>query len=144
MIVKETSDLIEIKRILCDPVIYDTITGDDNPKAEEFEPPISEDYQYVGGYVGGEIVALMVYHAFRDGNECHAQVLPEFRKEYAREFGEKAFMFRGKLPLYARIPDNYPNVLNAALSFGFKVIDRVIGDHIKHSITYDTSVLRFQ
>ena len=66
MIVKKTTDLTDIKAILCDPFIYDTITDDNSPLAEDFEPPVNDDYLYIGGYVDGQIIALMVYHKYLD------------------------------------------------------------------------------
>jgi hypothetical protein len=143
MIVKETTDIDEIKEILCHPEIYDSITSDNCPPAEKFSPPVNDDYKYVGGFVGGEIVALMVYHTYKDGNECHVQVLPEFRKEYARKFGEQSLMFRGLNKLYAEIPTLYKNVLDFAQLNGFEIIDVRESDYIKNGQTYSVNVLKY-
>lgn len=143
MIVKETTNADDIKAILCNPAIYDTITEDNSPLAEEFTPTF-DDHLYVGGYVKGEIIALMVYHKYLDGNKCHVQVLPEFRKEYALEFGEQSLLFRGTLPLYAVIPDLYKNVLDFALHFGFSVIDKKAMSYIKNGKSYNDNILRFE
>lgn len=144
MIVKETKNLDEIKAVLCNAAIYDTITEDDNPCADEFEPPITDDYLYVGGYVEGEIIALMIYHKYLDGNKCHVQVLPEHRKEHAIRFGEQSLLFRGTLPLYAEIPDLYKNVLDFALLNNFKVINTKENDYIKNGEIYNVNVLRYK
>jgi len=144
MIVKEIDNLDDIKAVLCNSVIYDTITDDKCPLAINFEPPINDEYLYVGGYVKGEIAALMVYHKYLDGNECHVQVLPEFRKEYAIKFGEQSLLFRGTLPLYAEIPCLYRNVLAFALKNDFKVIDIKKNDYTKRGVTYHVNVLEFQ
>ena len=141
MILKETTDLNEIKAVLCDPTIYDTITDDNSGLIEEFDPPL-EDHVYVGGYVKGEIIALMVYHKYLDGNKCHVQVLPEFRKEYAIKFGEQSLLFRGTLPLYAVIPDLYKNVLDFSFLFGFKVIDKTENTYVKNGKSYNDNILR--
>ena len=143
MILKETTDLNEIKAVLCDPAIYDTITDDNSGLVEDFEPPL-EDHAYVGGYVKGEIIALMVYHKYLDGNKCHVQVLPEFRKEYAIKFGEQSLLFRGTLPLYAVIPDLYKNVLDFSFLFGFKVIDVTENTYVKNGKSYNDNILRFK
>ena len=140
MILKQTTDIDEIKAILCDPAIYDTITDDNCMNSSEFEPPL-EGYRYIGGYVGDNIIALMVYHEYLDGSKCHVQVLPEFRKEYAKQFGEQSLMFNGTRPLYAEIPELYNNVLEFAKINGFKVIDTKLNDSTKHGITYNTKVL---
>lgn len=93
MIVKETTNLDDIKAVLCNPAIYDTIIDDNCPLVEDFEPPIDDDHLYVGGYVKGEIIALMVYHKYLDGNECHVQVLPEYRKNTRLNSENNPFYF---------------------------------------------------
>lgn len=144
MIVKETTSADEIKAILCNGAIYECITGDNCPKADDFEPPIDKCYTYVAGYVNGVIMAIMVYHEYEDGNKCHVQVLPEYRKEYAREFGEQSLEYRGTLPLYAEIPDLYKNVLNFAVSNNFEVIKVKENEYIKNGVFYDVNVLRYK
>jgi len=143
LIVKETDNIDDIKSILCNPAIYDTITEDNSPLAEDFTP-IFEDHLYIGGYVKGEIIALMVYHKYLDGNKCHVQVLPEHRKKYAKEFGEQSLRFKGTRPLYAVIPDLYQNVLDFSFLFGFKVIDKKIGSYVKNGKSYNDNILRFE
>ena len=143
MIVKETTNIDDIKAILWHPDIYDTITEDKCPPLGEVEPPIRDDISYIGGYVKGEIIALMVYHKYLDGNKCHVQVLPEYRKEYAKRFGEQSLLFRGTLPLYAEIADLYKNVLAFALLNNFKVIDIRKDAHIKNGKTYNVNILEF-
>ena len=143
MIVKETTNIDDVKAVLCNPAIYDTITEDNSPLAEEFQP-VFEDHLYIGGYVKGEIIALMVYHKYLDGNKCHVQVLPEFRKEYALKFGEQSLLFRGTLPLYAVIPDLYQNVLEFAKHFDFKVIDRKSESYVKSGKSYNDNILRLE
>jgi hypothetical protein len=143
MIVKETTNLKDIKTVLCDPDIYSTITDDDSPLIECFEPPL-ENHLYVGGYIGSKIVALMVYHKYLDGNACHVQVLPQFRKEYALKFGLKSLLFRGSLPLYAVIPDLYKNVLEFSFLFGFEVIKTTENTYIKNGQSYNDNILRLK
>ncbi len=144
MILKEIKSVEDIKAVLCNPAVYDTITDDNSPLIDEFDPPINGDYLYVGGYVKGKIVALMVYHKYLDGNKCHVQVLPESREKYAKEFGEQSLKFRGTQPLYAEIPDLYKNVLAFALMNDFKVIDVKKDDYTKNGKTYNVNVLRLQ
>ena len=144
MIVKATESVEDIKAVLCDPAIYDKISDDNSINSEYFTPPINNDHLYVGGFVKGECVAIMVYHTYKDGLTCHVQVLPEFRKEYAQEFGEQSLLFRGTLPLYAEIPKLYGNVLNFAKLNGFKVIDTVKDDYLKNGVRYDIDVLRYK
>ncbi len=143
MIVKPTTDINEIKAVLCNKHIYDTITDDNSVNADDYEPDMGGENLYIGGYVKGEIMALMVYHKYLDGNSCHVQVLPEFRKEYALKFGEQSLLFRGTLPLYAVIPDLYKNVLEFAKHFGFKVIDKKLNSYVKNGKSYNDNILRF-
>ena len=144
MIVKKTVDIDDIKTVLFNPAIYDTITTDNCPLLGEVDPPLTDEYLYVGGYVDGKIIALMVYHKYLDGNKCHVQVLPEYRKDYAKKFGEQSLLFRGTLPLYAKIPDLYKNVLDFALLNKFEVIDIEKDAHIKNGKTYNVNVLEFK
>ena len=144
MIVKETTNIDDIKAVLCNPAIYDTISDDNDPALEDFEPPITDEYLYVGGYVKGAIIAIMVYHKYLDGLECHVQVLPEFRRKYAIEFGEQSLRFRGTRPLYAEIPDLYQNVLSFAKMNNFEVISIKDDGYIKNGINYPINVLRYR
>ncbi len=143
MIVRETKNIEDIKSVLCHPEIYDCIATDESPSIKEFEPPL-DNQVYVGGYVEGDIMAVMAYHKFRDGLELHIQVLPEFRRKYAIEFGERALMFRGRKPLYATIPDLYKNVLEYALSFGFEVIERIESTDTKNGKSFTDNVLKYK
>lgn len=144
MIVKITDNASDIKAILCQGAIYECITDDECPPADEFEPPTDQQYTYVAGYINNEIFAVMVYHRYLDGNECHIQVLPEYRKEYARDFAEQALTYKGTLPLYAEIPSLYKNVLNFALANNFEVIDTRKDDYIKNGEIYNMNVLRYK
>ena len=144
MIVTATTNLTDIKAVLCNPAIYDTITDDNCPNIEGFEPPINDEYLYVGGYVDNEIIGLMVYHEYLDGNKCHVQVLPEHRKEHAKQFGEQSLQYRGTRPLYAEIPDLYKNVLDFAILNDFKVIKRIDNGFIKNGVNYTVNVLRYK
>ena len=144
MIVTATTNLADIKAVLCNPSIYDTITDDNSPNSEDFEPPINDNYLYIGGYVNNKIIGLMVYHEYLDGNECHVQVIPEHRKEHAKEFGEQSLCHRGTRPLYAEIPDLYTNVLDFALLNGFKLIKRIDSGFIKNGKNYIVNVLRYK
>lgn len=144
MIVRQTTNREDIKRVLCDPIIYDTITDDSSVKIEDFEPPINDDYLYIGAYVNSEIIGLIIYHQYLDGEEIHVQVLPEFRKEYAQKFLEQSLPLRRTLALYAEIPALYKNVLNFALLNNFEVIDTLKDEYMKGGKTYNIKVLRYE
>ena len=144
MKVSKTTDIEKIKAILCNKAIYATIGSDDAPPLNEFEPPVNDEYIYIGGYVDGVIMALMVYHKYLNGNECHVQVLPEFRKEYALKFGEQALNFRGTRPLYAEIPFLYQNVLSFALINGFEIVGEKENAYTKNGIKYNVNILEYK
>ena len=142
MIVCPTSNREEIDSILKHPEIYETITDDNCIDSKYCDIPINDEYQYIGGYVNNKIIAIMVYHKYKDGNKCHVQVLPEYREQYALQFGEQSLLFRGTQPLYAEIPLLYTNVLDFAFRFGFKVIETKEQDYCKNGKFYDLKILR--
>ncbi len=144
MIIKETFNVEDIKEVLCHPDIYDSIIDDSCKSSEFFEPPITDDYRYVVGYVKGAPIGVMVYHKYKDGNECHVQVLPEYRKEYAKQFGQQSLEFRGTVPLYAEIPSLYVNVLKFALLNNFEVIDIIDDGYIKNGVSHLVNVLKYK
>ena len=52
MIVKEITNEDEIRTILCNPDIYDTIASDECPAIDDFEIPF-DNHRYIGGFVNG-------------------------------------------------------------------------------------------
>lgn len=138
---KETKNIKELEKVLFNKEIYDTITSDNNAF---MEIPVTSEYKYIGGFVDNEIIAVMVYHKYKDGNECHVQVLPEFREEYAKEFGEQVLKFKGHSPLYAEIPLLYKNVLDYALKNKFAVIEIKNDGYVKGGVEYPTFVLKYE
>ena len=144
LIVKPTLNKSDIEKVLLHPDIYDTITDDHCPSASDFVLPLTNDYLYIGGYVKGDIIAVMVYHTYKDGDKLHIQVLPEYRKRYAQQFAEQALTFKRTLHLYAEIPSLYKNVLDFAKSFGFEVSEIKVCDYVKNNHKYDTYIMRFK
>lgn len=145
MMLKETKDVNDIHAVLKHPVIYDAITSDNSPCSKHFLAPITDEYRYVLGSVNGDIIGVMVYHEYKDGEECHVQVLPEYRKKYAVEFGDKALRFRDKSkPLYAEIPDIYKNVLSFAVKNDFEVIKQEDLGYKKNGVEYPVNILKYK
>ena len=142
MITTETKKPDDIHAVLKHPVIYDSISCDKTPCSEHFTAPISDDYRYIVGKLDNEVIALMVYHTYKDGEVCHIQVLPEYREKHAKEFAEQALTFKSTQNLYAEIPDNYANVLAFAKSFGFIVIDKVDQDYTKNGVKHLINILK--
>jgi hypothetical protein len=121
------TDKEQIKKILCHPEIFKTISGKNCPiEAEDFDPPL-QGSEYFAGFLDGEIFAIMIYDE-QDGRlKLHIQVLPEYRKEHAKEFARIALDYglAKNVPLYADISDTYPNVIKFTESFGFKKVGKV-------------------
>lgn len=121
--VRPTLNKDEIKTIIFNDAIWPNI-ADPETKKEYFDFNFKDDF-FVGGYVDGKIIALMVYHDFRDGLKCHIQVLPQFRDLFAVEFGNRSLTFRDKSKmLYCEIDDKFKNVIKFAKSFGFKDFEK--------------------
>lgn len=143
LLVNETKNIDTIHAVLKHPEIFDSISCDDTPCAKHFLAPINKDYRYIVGIEDGEIIGLMVYHKYRDGEECHIQVLPEHRIKYAKDFAEQALEFQSTQNLYAEIPDNYQNVLKFAESFGFTVINKEDQGYKKNGESHLINILRY-
>ena len=144
MIIQESRDIGDIKKILCDPLIYEAIGCDGCPDINEFEPPINDSYKYFVGYVKGEAIGVTIYHSYSDGNKCHFQVLKEYRQEYANEFAKRTLLLKGDLPLYVEIPDLHKSALHFSIRHGFKKINVTLNDYMKNGKKYNTNILRLQ
>ena len=102
MIVRETIDAKEIKKVLCHPDIYPAISNDSSPDADDFIPPLQGVF-YVAGYAP-QLIGISCFHWFKDGMKFHPNVLPEFRSKYADEFVTKSLEMFYK-PIYVEVPD---------------------------------------
>lgn len=124
MIVDRCYDTDVVRAILTHPAIYECIAEDGTPPREDYIPSMI-GAAYVIGIVGPDPIGLMVYHPINGITwECHVQVLPEYRKEFADEFFEKALEWAwgmGVQKIVAQIPFLYPNVRDFDLRHGFQV-----------------------
>ena len=136
--VRPTANLDDIKAVLSHPAIWDVIASDGMPGPDEFDWSLYDKWLSIGGNVDGKPVAIMMFHPFLDGDKLHIHVLPEFRKEHARNFAEQALKWAA-YPLYADIPDIYPNVQRFTESFGFVHIDRFYSGRSKNGDQYMTA-----
>lgn len=120
MIIKQTTNQDDIKKILFDPDIYPYVSGGKSLDFDEVDFPI-DGYVYLGGYDNESIFALSCFHPFMDGLKFHPNVLPEYRFKYGRDFVKQtAFML--KCPVYAEIPKNRKSLINLATKIGFDSI----------------------
>jgi len=113
-----------VRNFLTEPAIWESISGDLADSIEEFAPK-SSNYLYIMGYDKLEPIGLFIIHK-TDLNlfQCHVQVMPEHREEYAVEFGTGAVDWVWENTevdkLIALIPEIYPNVKAFAKVQGFK------------------------
>lgn len=138
--IRETKDVAVIKSVLCNPDIYRCISDDNSPVPDDFEPPL--DAEYIAGCVGDDIIGMMIYHERTGRLKCHIQVLPEYRKEYARQFARMALGRAKNATIYAEIPDCFPNVLAFAKSFGFEETGEIRSDYVRDGISHDVITVR--
>lgn len=141
MILKEVTSIGDIKAILCEPAIYDTITSDDCNDFSDFDI-IKDNCFLIGGYLDGKIIALACYHKFRDGVKYHPNVLPECRSKYASEFIDKSLI--DACPVYLEIPEIYKHLIILAKKHRFEVLDINKGSHTKDKKTCDTIIMRLK
>ena len=115
---------------MTEPQIWQEICGNYGDKIEEFEP-IADNCIYLIGYDKLNIIGLFIIHESEHGYQCHVQVIPERRKQYAAEFGEKVIWWTWNNTdinkLTALIPNNFTNVIGFAELQGFKIAGS-IGD----------------
>ncbi len=127
MIIKEITDLNEIKKVLYHPDIRDDIGCEFMPE-EEFHPV--GDIQWIAGYINNEIIGLMVYNLYDGKVYCHIQMMPEYRKRYTIKFMRMALNI-GKVKnasIYAEIPKDKRGMIAFAKAFDFKIINRELND----------------
>ncbi len=115
MIIRRTVNQDEIKEILFHPDIYKDIS-----EGVELNNDISfpvDSVLYIGGY-SNKIFALSCFHSFQDGVKFHPNVLPEFRRMYARDFVKRCLDVV-KCKIYIEIPTRRKELFNFARKFGF-------------------------
>ena len=139
LVVRETVDLNEIKKVMLDPEIYGRVKVD-NKKADI----TLDNALYIGGYVNGEIVAVMVYYKQIDVTTCHVQVLKSHRAALAVKFGKMALELRCDDILYTTIPSRYPDVIRFSKHFGFKYVTTMKNKSIKDGKACDLNVYRWE
>jgi len=121
-----------INYVLKEPQVWQEVCGQYNECIEDFEPDL-RNYIYLVGHVNMDIVGLFIIHGSEYGYQCHVQVLPEYRKDYAMEFGKKVIDWTWNNTdinkLIALIPQKFPNVIGFAETQGFKDLGPIGQDH---------------
>lgn len=130
--VKETTNFNDIEKIIFDPEIYERI------RIKGFEPEElpRENATYIGGYLKGEIIAVMVYYKRTNYTTCHVHVLKAHRARLAVKFGRESLLLRPCNVLYTNIPPQYTDVIKFAEYFGFKYVGRRYDGDNMYRINY--------
>ncbi len=144
MILKQTTNLDDIKAVLCNPEIYDRIASDNKGRLSIDTLPFNDGYRYIVGYINNIAFGLCVYCKKQDATMIHFHVLPDYRKKYAKIFAIKSLKLRGTSPLFAVTPNCYKPVINFALNVGFEIYG--VHDEIftKNGKDYQQTITRFK
>jgi hypothetical protein len=120
-------------KVLSRPEIFETISEDGMDHVPMPDGPI-----YLCGYVPELIGCFILHKRSKVTVECHVQVLPEYRKDYAREFGRSVIQWTwnntNAEKIVAEIPVIYPNVKDFALEMGFEIEGMNKASHMKHEL----------
>ncbi len=140
MLITRCYDCDVVRSILTHPAIYDRISEDGSPAREDYIPDMVSA-AYIVGIVGAEPIGVMIYHPINGVTwECHVQVLPEYRKDYADQFLQESVRWAwdmGALKIVAQVPFLYSNVKDFGVRHGFVVegVNRL--SHMKNGQLYD-------
>jgi len=100
-----------------DPEIYDRIKiSEDKP-----ELPV-ENVRYIGGYLQGELIGVIVYYRRKKYTTCHIQVLKAHRAALAVKFGRMALKLSKTNVLFTNIPKRFTDVIRFVQYFNFKQV----------------------
>ena len=107
----------DIEKIIFDDEIYERI------KISEDKPQLpTKNTRYIGGYLGDEIIAIMVYYKRKKYTTCHMQVLKAHRAALAVKFGRMALKFSDVKTLFTNVPRRFTDVIRFVKYFNFKQI----------------------
>jgi len=120
VIVGRTTDVEEIKSILCHEDIFSVISEGVDIKPEDYVPPIDGTI-YLAGYDKGSLFAISCFHRFRDGLKFHPNILKSYRLRLSRDFVKQSLTMI-KCRIYVEIPKKRRRLLNFAHKLGFDSI----------------------
>jgi hypothetical protein len=125
--VREVDSIRDAEKIIFDPEIYERI----RVEGFELKKLPTENCIYIGGYLKGEIIALMVYYVREKYTTCHPYILKRYRGKFGVSFVRESFKMRPRDILYTNISQGFPKVVKFAEYFGFKYFgQRIDGDSI--------------
>ena len=116
MVVNPVSDMEVVKSILCDEWIYDRISEDGTPSAEDYEPPT--DVLYL---TDEALSGIMIFHPLNgSAHEMHIQMID---KSKSMDFCQSCIKWfwnnSDAIKIIAQIPEIYPDVCRFAEKNGF-------------------------
>lgn len=117
MIVFPTTDVKKIKSVLCDEWIYNRISEDGTPSAEEYEPPTDAVY-----LTDSDLSGLVIYQPINAASfEFHIQMLDRSK---GVELGLSCIKWlwdnSDAIKIVTQVPEIYPEVCNFAGKIGFE------------------------
>lgn len=123
--VKETFDADEIRRVMCDPEIFERISSDGTVNAEDWHPTINENDRWLAAYVDGELAGVLNTHPLNPVCwEGHIQILKPFRR-YAHHLFRLALAWAWQNTpaekVVVQIPAIYLDVIEFVKAHGFSV-----------------------
>ena len=93
MILKQINDPELIKSIITDHELWQRLK-EDGLNADDYESLITENVIYLGVYVDDLLIGLFSYHKQNSSTiSIHANILQEYRKQYAKEAGRLAITY---------------------------------------------------
>ena len=130
MIVFPTSDKEKIKKVLCDPWVYDRITEDGSPEIGLYEPALSKEIIYL---TDKDLTGIVIFHPVNAiTQEIHVQVLD---RKLAKEFVKSCFNWvwnnTETMKVIAQIPEMYPDVYRFAEKMGMEREGENTGSYLK-------------
>jgi len=136
---------LQVRRIMVWPSMWETV-AEDGQKPEDFRPDVERDC-WLSMTAGETEIGLYLLQQ-RNGVmvEIHAQVLPEYRKQYSKASGHAALQWiLDNIPdcqkVIAWVPAIYQNVKDFTCSFGFQVEGVNRKSYLKHGELHDQWLL---
>ena len=140
-----TTDREYIRSVFTHPAIYPHVCDDYAPKAEAWEPVLSEDVIYLRPEEGG--ACFMVHPHNRVMWEVHSAVLPEFRnksKEYAAGVVRWVAQHTPCRCFTTLVPEGNVPALGLAKSVGFKPVGVFPQSFMKGGRLIDQTILAME
>jgi len=132
MILTRTYDKDAIKSIMLE--LWDFV-AEDGVSKDRFDPEVNSEV-WLLAHDEDKIIGCFNFHALGVCTlQIHAQILPEYRKEYSEKAGRAALEFfysTGYNRLFAEVPEIYPNVKRFCEKMGMTQESISYGSYMKN------------